>query len=47
MGSEEFADDLTDTVRRHAGEIDADDLMRAADELARIAERWESTEVDL
>jgi len=40
--SEEFVDDLEATVRRHAGEIDADDLRDAAGRLDRLADKWEA-----
>lgn len=39
--TEEFRSDLRDVVRRHAGDLDGDDLMVAADDLAELAERWE------
>lgn len=39
--SEEFRDDLREVVKRHAGDLDADDLRAAAADLERTADNWE------
>ena len=39
--SEEFRDDLREVVKRHAGDLDADDLRSAAADLEQTADNWE------
>lgn len=39
--SEEFRDDLREVVKRHAGDLDADDLRAAATDLEQTADNWD------
>lgn len=41
MTDAEFRDELKQVVRRHAGDLDPDDLREAASDLETTAERWE------
>lgn len=40
--SEQFRDELREVVKRHAGDLDADDLRSAAGDLEQTADNWEA-----
>lgn len=41
MTDAEFRDELTTLVRKHAAELDPEDLRAAAEDLDQTAEQWE------
>lgn len=41
MTDAEFRDELRELVKRHSGDLDADDLREAAGDLETTAEAWE------
>lgn len=39
--SEEFRDDVEEVIRRHAADLDADDLRTLATDINDIADKWD------
>lgn len=45
MSQEEAKQEIQQVLRRHAGDLDPDDLREIAGGLEQIADRWEKTEL--
>jgi len=45
MTDAEFRDDLRELVKRHSGDLDAEDLREAATDLEATAEAWEGIQL--